>query len=384
MTATLGRPSSGVAPDALLAQVLAGSPPPVEAVDRSGLSRLLSSGLAPLAVSLWREGVGLAALPQELVADYHRAALHTTLVLETRARARRVLTEHGVESLDFKGVALHRAGVYRDPGARPVEDADLLVPPEQAPRAVQALAAAGFRPWTPWTPERMEWLSSITLSDGNTPGDVEGVLDLHWATPYTRLRLAPPWGRDPLWEDARDGLPTPEAHLALVAEHFLKHLRVVRHLRGLGDVVRLLERVQDPERLQGQATARGSLPGLRRLLTALESELAIPVPSEVRSTLGLPSGPDPRTRALLGGGRLLDAAPQEASRPGGILSEWTLLPSRRRALAELFRVLVPGRRWLRARYPESGPFRRLRYLRDVARWIQGSGASPLSPNQEGV
>lgn len=371
--------------------VLAGRAPEVDPADAGEVAGLLASrGLAGLAVAEARArgAAGLdAGLPEQVVTAlrpaYHAAALETTLVLESGRRAREALAAAGIRTLAFKGAALMEAGVYADPGARAMEDVDLLVPPDAAGRAVEVLGRAGFEPWSPWDGRRAEWLSSATFTDTDAPGAFRPSLDLHWATPYARLLQAGPWPPDPLWDGASGHLPAPEPHFALIAEHLLKHLRVVTHLRGLADLVRLAPRLRDGDLLARQASRRGSLPGLRSVMALLTSRLGVALDPAVARRVGVPRALGGRAGRLLDPARLVGGMDGSVTRLDGILGAWTLLGTTGGSAREVARVLAPSGRWLRARYPDTGvAARRVRYLAALVAWSLGLGVSPLSPNQD--
>jgi hypothetical protein len=346
--------------------------------------------LGGLAVALVRRGRGELpdALLAELEADYHRTALHSTLVLESVLRARAALAGLGISSLLFKGSALLHDGTYGDPGERFMEDADLLVRPADAGAAVERLVAAGFRPWTDWHNERMTWLPAFAFTDPVVAPGLEVSLDLHWRTPYHDLRAGRAVGEDTLWDGADEdaGLPAPEPHFVVLAEHFLKHVRVVTHARGLVDLARLAPVLTDGERLARHARARGGLRSTRTAVALLREAFGVSPREEVDRALGGSGrlrGPAARVLAFP---RLLDPdAARGRSRIEGLLARWATLGGPFSTARDLVQVAAPSPSWLRARYPHlkaSALRARIRYLRDLLAWIVGRGVSPLSPNQE--
>lgn len=69
-----------------------------------------------------------------------------------------------------------------------------------------------------------------------------------------------------LWDgaDLEAGLPSEEPHLLLLAEHFLKHLRVVAHVRVLGDLAVVRTLASPPELLaedSSETTGKGGRGG---------------------------------------------------------------------------------------------------------------------------
>jgi hypothetical protein len=191
--------------------------------------------------------------------QYLRTGLHSTLVVESAQRARAALSDEGIPSIVFKGVALLQNGTYSEPAARSLDDSDLLVPEASAGAAVRALEAAGFEPWVEWDENRVGWLPAFTFSDGQAPDGMSISFDLHWRTPYTSFRSGSEEGPGALWEgaDLEAGLPAEESHFLLLGEHFLKHLRVVAHVRALGDLVRSRIASRSPSSLPVWPTGAG-------------------------------------------------------------------------------------------------------------------------------
>ncbi len=326
---------------------------------------------------------GVADVLEVLRPEARRTALWTTLVVEAAGRAQTALAGAGLDALVYKGAALVAGGVYPGPGCRAMDDADLLVPAEAADAAVRALEGAGFVPWAPWLPEHADWLDSATFSDPAAPAGLPVSVDLHWRVAYGGLRFG---GKDDgglLWRGPRPapGLPSHEAHLLVVAEHVLKHLRFRVHMAGFADVVRLAARVEDWDRVVAWGRELRSTRALAALLTVVREEPGAPIPPEV-------------PRALVGGGKvhappllrpsfLAGRVRPVESRAGGLLLRWRLMGTRQ-AAADVVHAALPGRAWLRARYGKDArttPGRWLCYLVDVARWVTGRGPSPVSPNQ---
>lgn len=157
---------------------------------------------------------------------YRQTRAANTLLLVELARVIDALVAAGVTPIVFKGAAL-LAETYPDPGLRPMDDADLLVRPEQRATAVAVLAGAGYRP-VEIGPGRFDLL-------GPEPPDAQAYrlpparlsveLDLHWRTVAdARLRAALPgvddhgiWTRARRWRlDGAESL-TPDAVDAAVA-----------------------------------------------------------------------------------------------------------------------------------------------------------------------
>jgi hypothetical protein len=312
-----------------------------------------------------------------------RAALEAQVRVEALHRARRILRAAGVPSLAFKGGALVLDGTYRDPGERAFEDVDLLVHPGDAEAAVGALIGAGFRPWTPWSAERVGWVSAFTLDDPEAPRGLDATVDLHWSSLYGALRLSCPAEPDPLWEgaDLELGLPGTEAHFVVLADHFLKHLRVVPHVRGLADLCRLGPRLIDGEALLSHARRRRSARGLTMLVRALTRLWGVAFPGDVIAAVGAGGSPTATERRYLAPRALLGRPSSSIGRLGGLVLRWRLAGGTRAAFHDIAQVVLPPAAWLRARYPGAGAVR-ARYAIALARWLAGLGPSPLSPNQD--
>ncbi|MFP3948803.1 MAG: nucleotidyltransferase family protein [Longimicrobiales bacterium] len=393
----------------LVLAVVAGREPlaPPSGVDWDRFVRLLERhGIQGLAMAAHGSSPYLpVAVARRLEEPHVRTALHTTLTVEAGARARGVLGDRRIPALLFKGAALVEAGLYEDPGARAMGDADLLVPPERAGDAVVALREAGFEPWSEWNPASVEWSDSTSLADLRAPGGAQVSLDLHWRLGYERLRYGRSGRNEILWEgmDPKEGRPADSTHLVVLLEHVLKHLHVTSHLRGIGDAVRLSDSIDDWSSVWRHLGERPTGRGLALLLDVVRGRLGAPVPPEVERLAGagwwqdagrraldprsmvtgitVPSG---RPDGLKVRGEDLEGRRGEG-RMGGLFRRWAVLGSPRLAMREALHTTLPETDWLRARYDAPAASRvrlLLRYWKDVGRWLSGRGRSPVSPNQE--
>ena len=165
----------------------------------------LSQRVAPL---LWRalqetgalDGTVNGAWTVALSRDASRCKAHAFLVLpQVAERALAPLAAAGLTPLVFKGGALFAR--YPEPGLRPMDDVDLVLPPEQLDAGVSTLERAGWsvypvrrgthheviltHPALPGLPiemhralatwrERSNWLSTGDLWQWRTPGTVFG------------------------------------------------------------------------------------------------------------------------------------------------------------------------------------------------------------------
>jgi Uncharacterised nucleotidyltransferase len=158
------------------------------------LAAAVEHRIAPL---LWR-AFGAADARDEL--GPHRAVLcgmadafrmeALLLIPRAVALAVRPLTEAGLEPVVFKGPAV--AARYPEPGLRPMEDIDLLLPRRHHQRALAALAAAGWRVVRPGGPDRYD---AVLVHD-----EVPSLsLELHYGLEGTSQRVT---ALDPeaLWE----------------------------------------------------------------------------------------------------------------------------------------------------------------------------------------
>lgn len=338
-------------------------------------------GLEGLAVARAREPGG-PGLPLDVrlrwESAYREQGLRATLLLEAAARARAALAATGIPSLVYKGGALVADGTYADPGARRMDDVDLLVPFRLAAGAVEALAAVGFAPVSDWAPDRTAWAEALAFHDLAAPIGTALALDLHWRTQYDRLRFGGP-GESPLWEgaDVDRGLPAPEPHLTLIAEHLLKHLRFKLHLAAYGDLARLAGRVRDWDRVAALAARSRFEMGIRTLLAVVARDLGAPVPEPLlRGVAGGALARELAPRALAGRDRAVEG------RLAGIAHRWRLLGTPGRIAADVADAAFPSASWLRARYGRSGPTAWARYVADVALWSAYRTRSPASPHQE--
>ncbi len=320
----------------------------------------------------------------ELDAAFRRVRMGTALVAETAERACEALSAAGIECVRFKGAALVASGLYPDPGARPMDDADLLVRPGHAQAAVSVLTELGFEPWEPWRPGRTVWSDSFSLSDPGAPAALPVAIDLHWRTSYGSLRAGEGGGESLLWDgaDRARQLPAPEAHLIVVAEHVLKHLRVKTHLLAYADLARLTAAVSDWDRVLRTARGRFFAYAIGVLLSVIRNDLGAPVPEVVEAELAPERARRARIRRRLGLRSLLARTGPVPGRLEGLRLRWDLVGGGGALATDVRAVLFPPGRWLRARYGHGGLARLWsRHAGGCLRWGLGGGPSPLSPNQ---
>jgi hypothetical protein len=80
---------------------------------------------------------------RKLNGAYRATWLGNQVLLKRAADALLALHAAGIPTMLLKGVALATMH-YRDPGTRPMDDVDILVPPSAATRAIEALTSAGW------------------------------------------------------------------------------------------------------------------------------------------------------------------------------------------------------------------------------------------------
>lgn len=384
----VGRPvfvGASQAETSLVLDVIAGRPGTTPTDPKAAANLLRFHGLSGLGY-LWalEQGEPGAPLSRELEPLYRTQQLAGAVVQESADRALAALGAAGIPALLFKGAALMRAGVYADVGERPMDDADLLVPPSQAQHAARVLAESGFRPWRVWKPGREGWSDAFTLRDSQAPKAFPCDIDLHWRTEYGALRFGS--GGSVLWEGWKPGecCPTPEAHLLVIAEHFLKHLRVRPHLIAYADLCRLSTAITSWDSFADLTEGRWWTAAVGVLLEGAREELNAQVPLGITERL-IATRPQVRRRSLLlRPSANVGRGTASGNRLTGLGQRWQLGPGSAGVARELWGTVFPPSDWLSARYG-NGSFigLRLRHGQAVIRWASGSGSSPLSPNQEG-
>jgi hypothetical protein len=128
--------------------------------------------LAPAAVPEW--------FRSRIDSVHAECRLRALLAESTTTRTAAALEERGVEAVPFKGSAL-ALSVFDEPALRgPSSDLDLLVRPADVPRAIAALAEAGYdAPREPVWSDGMPGLFECSLAPDQ---DWLPPIDLHWRT----------------------------------------------------------------------------------------------------------------------------------------------------------------------------------------------------------
>jgi hypothetical protein len=245
----------------------------------------MHSGEIRLLAGLYRrlERLGVEGPMVETARGVYRRTWYVNQLTVPRVAAMVARLERaGIPVLVLKGMALAFLA-YRDPGARPMEDVDLLVPPDRLPDAIAELAAIGLRP-----PERDGGLLAneleLTDDDGNS-------YELH---AYALVESA---DDSDLWEratiltlhDAVAVAPCPADMLLLVAAHG-QRWNTVQPVSWVLDAHRIVTAAGpdfDWDRFAARAEARELQPVGARAASMLAS-LGVDVPAEVVRRLEAP------------------------------------------------------------------------------------------------
>jgi hypothetical protein len=190
------------------------------------------------------------------------------------------LQQASIDALVLKGVPL-LLFYYRDRGARMMADVDLLVRPEDLPRAAHALETAGWRLDKPLPPENIAPIvRALSCSHPRHRN-----LDLHWR-PFTID--CPPEPEAQFWRRAEahtvEGVamrvPEPTDLLLLMCVHGRKQ-DSLSICRWVVDATVLIEHAQPPidwDALLERSRQAGLLPPVRDALTFLRREFGAAVP----------------------------------------------------------------------------------------------------------
>jgi hypothetical protein len=216
--------------------------------------------------------------------DAYRESWRRNQLLFRRAAEAVVLLERaGIETLVLKGASL-AALAYRDAGARPMDDVDVLVPLVRARGAIEALGAAGWAPAHDDPAARTEVHHSLGYS-----GAGGGELDLHW------FSLWQPASDEALW---RAALPFELAGTATRAPCAADQLLLtcvhgapwspMPPFRWIADAIAVIRSAGDAldwDRLAAEAERRRLTVALGAALAYLCEEFDAPVPPSVLSRL---------------------------------------------------------------------------------------------------
>lgn len=175
------------------------------------------------------------------------------------------LNRAGVEPMLLKGAALW-AALGRPPDFdRMLTDIDILVEPEEAPLAIDALGGAGFQTLRAYDEPWRHVVAELAR-----PGDV-GVIDLHRRPPGP-LKTSGVTGEQRRfeWEGLRAALPSPAAQVVMLAMHDQFHERA--YWRGDISLRHLLDIAALAPQVDWDAVTR--LAGERLILRAVAVQVA--------------------------------------------------------------------------------------------------------------
>ena len=213
---------------------------------------------------------------------YRLAWTRNQLLAAAAAAAIRALAQAGIPTLSLKGAPLSVLN-YRDMGARPMADVDLLVRPAQAAAAMDCLWGGGWRTELN-DPKRMIRVHHSYAFSKPPQGEV----DLHWFSLWTTS------GDAPLWEAAVPLEVGGERTLAPCSADSL--LNVCAHgsprqptpaFRWIADAVTIVR--SDPpdwDRLIAEARRRRLTVAAAATLAYLRAEFSLDVPDGVIVSLG--------------------------------------------------------------------------------------------------
>jgi len=142
-----------------------------------------STRLLPLVYRNLGPGAFDTEVAERLKGLYRRAWSQNQLLFRRAAEAVGALEAAGIETMAIKGVSLALLS-YGDAGARPMDDADVLVPIARTHEAIEVLGAAG---WRAGHDDPLAWTQIHHSLGFARPGG--GNVDLHWFA---------------LWQPARD------------------------------------------------------------------------------------------------------------------------------------------------------------------------------------
>lgn len=214
---------------------------------------------------------------------YRRAWSQNQLNFKRAAAAIAALEGAGIETLVIKGASLAVLS-YGDIGARPMDDADVLVPYARAAEAIAALRAAG------WTPERDDPLAWTEVHHSlGFAGPGGGNVDLHWFSLWQPARDEELWRASMPFELAGVATRAPCAadQLLLACVHGTpwSPLPPFRWIADAILTVRAAGGGLDWERVGAEAERRRLTVASGAALAYLGEEFAAPVPVELLARL---------------------------------------------------------------------------------------------------
>jgi hypothetical protein len=222
----------------------------------------------------------MARGPGRLAEDYRTAWLWNQRGLQRATEIVDALARAGIRSIALKGLALI-VTCYRDAGARPMGDVDLLVPAELAVPAAEVLRGAGWTARHALTPAFLEVKHAAPFV-----GEQGEELDVHWRV---FEEACAPEADEAWWAASRAvdvrgtrfGVLAPADQLLHVCVHGAKWTwRPAIH--WIADAVSIVRAGDvDWARLVAQARARRFTLRARETLEFLAASMQAPIPREV-------------------------------------------------------------------------------------------------------
>jgi len=286
--------------------------------------------------------VGQPAPRGALVRDLP-AGMHTVCLLRLLERIALRFTEAQIPLLALKGAALNLT-IHARPGARPMNDLDIMVRPEHAQPAMQILAAMGCRPGRPLV--RSDFFPRYHYERDFTTGRVTPLrIDLH-VRPFRPLRYSRTVPANAFWQDAQPVRVGRSEVLVPGVEDMLLHLAVHSAVHGnarprwLADLKHWADAWTesiDWATFAVKAWAWGLVPPAHAALTSAEKTCGAIRPPAVRAAMARYR---PGWREL----RVLQQAPDDAhSALRHVLTEALCTPGLVYCLGYLRATLLPDR-----------------------------------------
>jgi hypothetical protein len=242
-----------------------------------------SMRLLPLAYRNLGPGAFDAEAAERLKGLYRRAWSRNQVLFRRAAEAIGALEAAGIETLAIKGVSLALLS-YGDAGARPMDDADVLVPIARTREAIEVLAAAG---WRAGHDDPLAWTQVHHSLGFSGPGG--GEVDLHW------FSLWQPARDDELWRASvpmdlggvATRAPCPADQLLLACVHGTpwSPLPPFRWIADAVLTVRAAGEELDWDRVAEEAERRQLTVATGAALAYLREEFGLPVPGRLSDRL---------------------------------------------------------------------------------------------------
>ncbi len=233
---------------------------------------------------------GEVGWPGHLRRMYRDSWIRSRLLFERAAAAIAALGEGGVPTLVIKGASLAVLS-YRDPGARPMDDVDILVRHAGAADAIDALVGAG------WTSESDDPHGRIQVHHSmGFAGSSGGNVDLHWFALWQPSSDAPLWEASVSMDLAGSATRAPCAadQLLLVCAHGAPWSRFPS-FRWIADAIMVIRSAGHDlewDRVGAEAERRRLTVATSAALAYLRDEFGTPVPPSLLERLD--TAPAPR------------------------------------------------------------------------------------------